>query len=129
MPTWGEIKEYARSKYNLNHEHDEAFSLVWEFEDKRTQQVSVHHFTAFDKDWIEFRSFVCHEADLNPRVALRKNKDFPIGALALDEDGDFYMVYNVRLDSMDPDEFELPLRVLARIADKLEAEHTAKDEF
>ena len=129
MPTWGEIKEYARSKYNLSHDEEERISLVWEFDDGRTQQIGVSHFTAYEMDWIEFRSYVCKEADLNPRVALRKNADFPIGGLALDEDGDYFMVYSARLDSLDPDEFELPLRVIARVADSIEKEHTAKDDF
>jgi hypothetical protein len=128
MPTWGEIKEYARSKYTLNHDDEGAFSLVFEEEDGRTQQISVHHFTAFEKDWIEFRSYVCKEADMNLRVALRKNAEFAVGALALDDEGDYYLTYSVPLDSMDPEEFELPLNVIATTADRIEKEHSASDD-
>lgn len=129
MPSWGEIQEFVRTKYKLNHDHDESFTLVWEYEDGRTQQVGVNHFTAYEKDWVEFRSYVCKEAEMNPRVALRKNADFPVGGLALDDDGDYFMVYSACLDTMDPDEFELPLRVIAIVADKLEQEFSAKDDY
>ena len=129
MPSWPEIQEYARSKYNLNHDTPGAFSLVFEFSNKRTQQISVHHFTAFDKDWVEFRSFICKEADMQPKVALRKNAGFAIGAIAMDDEGDYYVIYSLPLGTMDPEEFELPLHVLAHTADKLEQEFTAKDDF
>jgi hypothetical protein len=128
MPSWGEIKEYARSKYTLQDDDEDAFSLVFDEGEGRSQMISVHHFTAFEKDWIEFRSYVCKEADLNLRVALRKNADFAVGALALDDEGDYYLTYAAPLDTMDPDEFELPLNVIASTADEIEKEHAASDE-
>src|SRR4051812_870815 len=113
MPSWGEIQEYARTKYKLQNDDDESFALVFEFEDNRTQLIACYHFTAFEKDWIEFRSVVCKEAEMSPKVALRKNDDFVVGALTLDDDGDYCFVYSACLDSMDPEEFELPLHVVA----------------
>jgi hypothetical protein len=112
MPSWQELKDYARSKYVLDDDNDDGFSLVFEFDNNRTQKIGISHFTAFDKDWIEFRSYVCKEAQMDLKVALRKNEDFAIGALALDEDGDYWLVDSVPLDRMDPEEFELPLLVL-----------------
>ena len=129
MPTWGELKEYARSKYTLNNDDEEGFSIVFKFDDDRTQQIGVHHFTAFDKDWVEFRSYVCKEAEMSPKVALRKNDDFAIGALALDDDGDYCLLYSAQLDTLDPEEFELPLHILARIADDLEETFSSGDDF
>jgi len=129
MPSWNELKEYARSKYVLDDDADDGFSLIFEFDNDRTQKIGITHFTAFDKDWIEFRSYVCKEAQMDLKVALRKNEDFAIGALALDEDGDYCLLYSVPLDTMDPDEFELPLHVLAHIADDLEESYAASDDF
>lgn len=128
MPTWGEIQEYARSKYTLSQDHDEHFSLVFGFDDDRTQLINVRHFNAFDKDWIEFRSVICKEAEMAHKVALRKNDDFVVGAIALDSDGDYCFIYSVCLESMDPEEFELPLHVIARTADKLEKDYAASDD-
>lgn len=128
MPTWGELKEYARSKYTLNNDDEEGFSIVFKFDDDRTQLIGVHHYTAFDKDWIEFRTYVCKEAEMSPKVALKKNDDFALGGLALDEDGDYCLLYQAQLDTLDPDEFELPLNVLAHIADDLEEQFSAGDD-
>jgi hypothetical protein len=128
MPSWTELKEYARSKYNLSDDEEESFSITREFDGGRTQLISVDHFTAFDKDWIEFRTYVCKGSEMSPKVALKKNDRFVIGALALDDDGDYCMLYSVPLDTMDPEEFELPLRVLAGVADKLEEDYSGEDE-
>ncbi len=128
MPTWPEIQEYARSKYTLQNDDERRFALVFEFDNARTQLIGVRHFEAFDKDWVEFRSVVCKEAQMNHRVALKKNDDFVVGALSLDEDGDYCFIYSVCLETLDPDEFELPLHVVARTADRLEADYAGDDE-
>jgi hypothetical protein len=128
MPTWGELQEYVRSKYTLNDDDEESFSLVFKFADERTQLVGVSRFTAFDKDWIEFRSYVCKEAEMSPKVALRKNEEFAIGALALDDEGDYCLLYSAQLDTLDPDEFDMPLQILATAADDLEETFSSGDE-
>ena len=129
MPTFTELKEYARSKYtSMDDETDTSFSLVFEFEDGRSQKIGISCFNAYDKDFIEFRSYVCKEEQLQPKVALRKNEDLAIGGLALDEDGDYCLVYSVALDTMDPEEFEIPLKAIAMTADDLEETYAASDE-
>ncbi|MFV8753167.1 hypothetical protein ACNOYE_21675 [Nannocystaceae bacterium ST9] len=128
MPTWPEIQEYVRSKYTLQNDDEHRFALVFEFDNGRTQLIGVRHYDAFDKDWIEFRSVICKEAQMSHRVALKKNDDFVVGAISLDEDGDYCFIYSVCLETLDPDEFELPLHVVARTADKLEADYSGDDE-
>jgi hypothetical protein len=129
MPTWAEIKEYAVSKYTLNHNEERYFSLTWEYDGGRSQMIWVRNYQSMDRDWIEFRTFVCHGGDMDPLLALQKNAEFTIGALAVDGDGDYMMIHNAPLAGLDPDEFELPLMVLSRTADQLEQEHSAKDDF
>lgn len=128
MPTWGEIQEYARSKYKLDDDEAEWFSLVFGYDDGRTQKVWIRRFDSFEKPWLEFRSVVCKESDMAHRVALKKNEKFSVGALALDEDGDYVFLYSAPLDTMDIDEFELPLHVVARTADGLEEEFSSEDD-
>jgi hypothetical protein len=128
MPTWGEIKEYARSKYKLAKDEEHWFSMVWAYDGDRTQLILVKHFNAFDMDWIEFRSAVCQESEMSHKVALKKNNEFAVGGLALD--GDTYvMIYSTPLNTLDIEEFELPLSVIARTADSLEAQFSAGDKF
>ncbi|HEX7700238.1 MAG TPA: hypothetical protein VF403_05945 [Kofleriaceae bacterium] len=129
MPSWPELKDYAKSKYVLDDDGDDDFSLIFEFETGRTQKVGITRFTAFDKNWIEFRSYVCKGAQMDKEVALRKNEELAIGALALDDEGDYCLLYSVALDTLDPDEFEIPLHALAHVADELEAHYAASDDF
>ncbi|XVU22785.1 hypothetical protein ACQPZJ_36765 [Actinoplanes sp. CA-054009] len=128
MPTWHELREHARTKYDLARLEDTWFALVFSYESGRTQQIVVRRYEAFEQDWIEFRTFVCPEGDLSPRVALRKNDEFTLGALALDEEGDYVLVHHAPVATLDPDEFAVPLHLLADTADALEKEHSAKDD-
>ena len=124
MPTWAEIQEYARSKYKLSRDEDERFALVFGYDDGRSQQIFVSKFEAFDMEWLEFRTPVCKEGEMSPVVALRRNADLAVGALALEGDLIFLM-HNVALPNMDLEEFELPLHVLARTADELEKTYSS----
>jgi hypothetical protein len=65
-------------------------------------------------------------------VALLKNGDFAVGAIALEQGKDsslYVMVYSVPLGTMDMDEFDLPLSVIARTADGLEQTYSGGDQY
>lgn len=129
MPTWEEVQEYARGKYPLEEDQADWFSLVFGYADGRSQKIRVRRFQALAIDWIEFSSPVCNEADLAPKAALKKNAEFAVGALSL-HDGKYWMMYKAALPTLDMEEFELPLHVLASTADELEKAHAAgKDDF
>ncbi|HUB06622.1 MAG TPA: hypothetical protein VMB50_06460 [Myxococcales bacterium] len=134
MPTWQEIQQYARSKYKLDDDDADFFSLVWAYDDNRSQKVIVRRFHAFDQDWLSIRSAVCDETKLDPKVALQRNGDFAVGALALVPQGEgkpllYIMSHTVPLKDMDLDEFELPLHVIANTADNLEQTYAGQDHF
>ncbi len=128
MPSWPEIQEYARSKYKLAEDNENSFKLVFEYQSKRLQAVIISKFEAINREWCDFASACAKIDQLNPEVALRKNLQFAVGALALDRD--IYVVrYTVQMATMDMEEFELPLHVVASTADKIEQEFTAGDQF
>lgn len=128
MPTWEDVRAYAKSNYTLAEDEGEHFSIVWEYDDERKQAVRVSHFHALDRDWIDFASAACAKEDLSPEEALKRNFDFALGALCLD--GDVYVVrHSAQLETMDLEEFELPLRLVASTADGIEAEVKGKDDF
>jgi hypothetical protein len=129
VPTWYELREHARTQYKLDDLEDEWFSLIWSYDSERTQRILISRYESFGKEWIEFRSFVCKEEELSPRVALRKNDECTLGALALDGDGDYALIHHALLATLDPDEFALPLRMIASLADDLEHQLTARDDF
>jgi hypothetical protein len=129
LPTWGEIQEFARSKYTLSADEDSRFEIVWVYKSDRRQQIWVSRFQSMDRDWIEFRTFVCPVGDLKPEVALAKNPGYTIGSLGVDEYGNYVMTHGALLATLDPEEFELPLQMLASVADDLEKEHAGADQF
>ena len=126
MATWKQIREYARSRYKLQDDEDDNFTLVWGFEDGRSQLVQVNLFEAFERPWIEFLSACCDEDDLDKGKALRKNGKLGCGALVLDQ-GRYYLRYTHPIDTMDLEELEVPLRAIAIAADQIEAEHAGDD--
>ncbi len=128
MPTFDEVREYAKSRYELSDDSAERFSLVFEYESGRMQKVVISRFEAMDREWCDFASACCSRQQLAPEDAVRKNWDFAVGALALE--GDTYVIrYSLSLATMDLSEFELPLHVVARTADTLERELTGGDKF
>ena len=129
MPTWADVQEYARSKYKLAADDENSFKLVFEYENDRLQAVIVSRFEAMGREWCDFASAACKLDQLSPEQALKKNFEFAVGALCLDED--IYVVrYSVQLDTMDMEEFELPLHVVATTADKIEREFAGEaDQF
>ena len=128
MPTWSDVQEYARSKYELTEDNENSFKLIFEYQNDRLQAVIVSRFEAMGREWVDFASACAKREDLDPEVALQRNFGFVVGGLCLDK-GVYVVRYSVQLDTMDMDEFELPLHVVARTADKLEQEITGKDEF
>jgi hypothetical protein len=129
MPTWTEIQRYARSKYPLAKDEERWFSIVFGYGDTQplTQRVVVRHFSAFEQEWIEFRSAVCRRSKMTALVALQKNHDLAVGALCIHQ-GRYALTYSVPLATLDPEEFELPLHVIARTADDRGQEYSGKDE-
>lgn len=128
MPTWAEVQEYARSKYKLAEDKENAFKLVWEYQNKRLQAIWVSKFEAMNREWIDFASACCKQSEMAAEVALRKNMGFAVGALCLDKDV-YVFRYSVQLATMDLEEFELPLHVVAATADSLEQEFSAQDVY
>ena len=128
MLTWDELKAYARSRYTLADDEEDLFSIVWEYENGRKQEIKVSRFQLLDRDFIEFNSAVCSLESLDPVDALQRNVDFGLGMLALR--GETYVVrHTALLATLDLEEFELPLRLIASSADILEAELTGEDDF
>lgn len=128
MATWADLQKYVRGRYQLKNDSDEGFSVLVEFANGRTQLIGAHHFKVEEKSFIELRSYVCKENEMSLKVALKKNDGFAIGALALDEEGDYCLLYSTLLGALSPQDFDVVLALIARTADKLEAAYAASDE-
>lgn len=128
MPSWEELKDRARHRYRLEHEDDNNFSLIWDYDSGRQQRIFIRRFEAFDQTWIEYRSAACKAGDLDPAQALRRNAAYAVGSLAL-EDEYYWVMYSHPLRELTDDEFALPLQIVARTADEIEEEFTRQDVY
>jgi len=128
MATWAELQAHARMRYKLNNDDIEGFSVEFTFDNGRTQLVGVHAFGAYEQAFIELRTYVCAEGEMSPRVALQKNDDFILGSLALDQEGDYCLLYSTPIRSLSLADFDLVIRAIALTADKLENNYAGTDE-
>jgi len=128
MATWPEIQAHARDRFALITDRDRSFRLTWTHDDGRTQLIQVRRVSAFSAEWLELKSPVCHAHEMDHTVALKKNNELAVGALAIEEP---YMVvvHNVKLRGLEPADFEASLAILAGLADSLELEFTGGDDF
>ena len=128
MSTWSEVQSYARNNYSLEDDQADEFSLVFEYENQRAQLVGVRQFEAGEKAWIEFFSACCEEGQLPSEEAMKLNGQFVMGGLVL-IDGLYVFRYSVPLVTLDKEEFEIPLHLVAATADRIEAAYTQDDRF
>jgi hypothetical protein len=119
MTTWAEIRAYVRARYELETDTAHSFSLSFCYQDGSKQRIEVRRFEAFEIDWLEFRSTVCAASKLDAVEALRQNDTMACGALALDESDTVVLLYAAPLPTMDTEELELPLFVVAGHAHRL----------
>jgi len=128
MPNWTQLQEYVRSKYTLEDDEHAMMSMVWVYEDGRHQRIVLRRYRAFERDMIEFKSPFARTSDASAEDLLRKNAELPMATVALS--GDVYLaVYNMLLEHMDFDDFDLVVSRVAHVADKLEAEYAHRDDF
>lgn len=129
MAGWSDVKGLAKAKFKVTHDDGDTFEVLFEYKTGRHQKVVVTHFEAFGSTWVRFRSMVCRKDEMDPSVALAWNSEFSVGALALMDDH-YAILHSTPLDTLDPEELERPLRILAYVADTLEKDYTrGKDIF
>ena len=77
---------------------------------------------------IEFKSPFARTTDVDQEVMLRRNSELPLATVALS--GDVYLaVYNMLLEHLNLDDFDLVISRVAAVADSLEEEFSKRDEF
>ena len=127
MATWQQIQEHVRNNYSLRNDLDDRFSLIWKYDDGRTHVINVHKYEAFGEGFLRFRTAVCKSGEMADKLALKKNASFAIGALSYDGDT-LILEYALPLRGLDFSGFEIPLRVLPKTADALEATFSSADD-
>ena len=128
MKTWTEIQDHFRKKYTLERDTPDMLSMVWMYEDGRSQKVILRRYSSFGHEMIEIKSPFARKDDVSPLVLMEKNSELPLATTALA--GDVYLVvYNLVLDVVVTDVLEMVVSRVAAIADALESEFNTSDQF
>lgn len=119
MPSWAELKDFVHKRYEISDEQQDSFKLVFEYDNQRLQAVVVSRFEAMEREFCDLSAACCRASELDPREALKKSFGFAIGSLCLDHD--VYVVrYSVPVDSMNLDDLELVLHLVASTAEQID---------
>jgi len=128
MPSWDEIQDHMRGNYHLEDDAPDFVSMVWTYEDGRSQKIVVRQYVAYDRELVEFKSAFARLGDVEPAEMLRKNNELPFATIALA--GNVYVVvYNALLENLHVDDFDFALSRVAAVADTLEEKYVIDDEF
>lgn len=128
MASWKELREHMRATYRLADDELDMMSMVWSYDDGRSQKIIVRRYEAFERTLIELKSAFARRKDVEPETLLRKNAELPLATVALA--GDVYIVvYNVLLEHIDFEDLDLYLSRVAAVADTLEETYASKDVF
>lgn len=128
MPSWAELQKHMRDKFKLQEDQPDMLSMVWSYDDGRSQKIIVRRYKAAGREMVEFKSAFARKGDVEPVEMLRDNSKLPLATVALS--GDVYLVvYNALLEHLDLGDFDFILSRVAAVADTLEEKYVRKDEF
>ena len=128
LRTWTAVQEYLRKQYALENDKPEMLSMVWAYEDGRSQKVILRKYTVDSREMLEIKSPFARIEHSEPETLLRKNSELPLATIALSSDV-YLVVYNAILENLTAGDLEWILGRVAAIADSLEVELEVGDEF
>ena len=130
MADWQEFKAWVASKYVLLNSGDNFFVLEFSTGAGRKQIVTVQiaEGTQFGV-WAILESAIGKTSDINLKQVTDLASRFAFGGITTD--GDLISLrHSVPLASLDPNEFDVPVRIIAQIADDLERGlHAGTDQY
>lgn len=129
MATWQNLKSYIAAHYTVNSDEGDTVTLTLRTKEGRTQTVTVlHTVSGAEIDFATIASPVgtVAEVDLDRLLGLL---DSHIVGGAATLGGHVVIRHAVPLESLDVDEFEVPLHLVARTADQLEKQLLGHDKL
>ena len=125
---WNEVQQHMRATYKLADDEPHMMSMVWSYEEGRSQKILIRRFVAGETPMVEFKSAFARRADVEPEVLLAANSKLPLATVALS--GDVYLVvYNALLNHLQLDDLDFILSRVAAVADTLEEKYAKADRF
>ena len=128
MTSWSDVQKHMRAKYKLQDDQPDMMSMVWSYDDGRSQKIIVRRFEAAEREMVEFKSAFARKDDVDAETMLADNSKLPLATVALS--GDVYLaVYNALLDHLDLGDFDFCLSRVAAVADTLEEKYGRQEQF
>ncbi|WP_327638068.1 hypothetical protein OHB24_06760 [Kribbella sp. NBC_00482] len=130
MATWDELRSYIRINYKVDQDDGNLIRLLFAIGDDRTQIVIVAKSSTGDgaSQFATIASPFAEVGDIDIESALTAIAEYVVGGVVAY--GRTYMVrHSVPLETLDPGEFEGPLRMVLHTADALEAKLIGSDKF
>lgn len=128
MTTWSDVQKHMRSKYKLQDDQPDMMSMVWLYDDGRSQKIIVRRFSAAGREMVEFKSAFARKGDVDAETMLADNSKLPLATIAMSGEV-FLVVYNALLDNLSLDDFDFCLSRVAAVADTLEEKYVRQDKF
>ena len=126
--SWSNIQKHMRETYKLADDTPDMMSMVWTYDDGRSQKIVVRRYKAFERDMLEFKSPFARKGEIEPEVLLSDNSRLPLATIALS--GEVYLVvYNSLVDGLSMGDFDFILSRVADVADTLEEKYASHDDF
>jgi hypothetical protein len=130
MATWKEFKNFIRANYELTSDTGDTFSMVFEFDDQRTQSVFiVKRKTDSGEIWIHILSPIGEIEPDEIDDALETAADWLCGGMVkLKSDPKYFMRHSMPIDTLSVSMFNSTLRIITHAADTLEERFVGGDE-
>lgn len=126
--TWADLQHHMRSQYKLQDDQADMMSMVWSYDDGRSQKIIVRRYKAADRPMVEFKSAFARRGMVDPITLLEDNSKLPLATVALS--GEVYLVvYNALLEHLHLDDFDFILARVAAVADALEEKYVRADDY
>ena len=128
MTQWSDVQDFLRERYRLAEDQPDMVSLVWSYDEGRSQKVILRRFVANQAEILEIKSAFARRGDVEPEELLRVNARLPLATTALS--GDVYLVvYNVLCTTVTMESLDTLLGRVAAVADSLEEKYSPADRF
>jgi len=125
VATWPDLKQYIESKYKISDDSGNVVTMLFNFNDGRSQFVTVSYWTSNKgAEWVNVDSPVGKFTEVDIAKAVRMTEGMVCGAISAI--GDFLTFRDsFPLMNLDINEFEEPLHLVTGTADELERALTA----
>ena len=130
MATWIDLVGYVRNNYRISQEDGDLITLIFEFDDLRTQLVFLRPARLFGgaEEWALIESPFAPVSQVDPKQVLNEVGSIVCGGLS--RVGDMLTIrHAIPLINQNINEFERPLALVTNTADDLEKRFLGTDTF